>query len=99
MKLTTLLLFLLFSLVQIAPAVKTACDNNVVSLFNPDEEKGNDKTASSSVEEIKEKKNHSLYLDLGVFPGPNANCYTRIEFSGKLPMPVVDLITPPPNLA
>lgn len=99
MKITAFLLLLLFSLVQIAPAVKTACDKSVVSLFNPDEEKGNDKTASASIEEIKEKKNHSFYFDISLLPGADANNFPSPDFSGNLPMPVVDPLTPPPNLA
>lgn len=99
MKITAFILLVLFSLVQVAPAIKTACDTTVVSLFNPDEEKGNDKTASTSIEEIKEKKNHSQYFDISILPDAGANCFSIIDFPGALPMPVVDLLTPPPNFA
>ncbi len=99
MKITAFILLVLFSLVQVAPAIKTTCDTTVVSLFNPDEEKGNDKTASSTIEEIKEKKNHSLYFDISIFPDAAASCFRIVNFAGTLPMPVVDLLTPPPNFA
>jgi hypothetical protein len=97
MKKVAFLLLILFSLVQIAPAIKSACDTSVVSLFNPDEEKSNDKTTNVSIEEIKEKKNHLFYFDMAIIPDAGSNYFSIMDFSEPLPMPIVDLLTPPPN--
>ncbi|MBC7937025.1 MAG: hypothetical protein H7Y86_16880 [Rhizobacter sp.] len=99
MKRTAFLLLLIFTMVQIVPAVKVVCNNSeVVSVFNPDEEK-NGETANSSIEEIKEKKNYSHYFDVEIVTHATDIKFILANHTDELPSPFLDMQTPPPNQA
>lgn len=86
-------------MVQTVPAVMSVCNDIPVSIFNPDEEKGTEKVNGNNIEEIKEKK--ICYQSLTVV-GYTTKALTMVGFQGnkdKLPLPVLDMMTPPPNYA
>lgn len=99
MKWIAFIFLIIFTVVQTAPAVKTICNDIQVSIFNPDEEKSTTKVNLNTIEEIKEKKicYHSLIVLCSI-----TKTLTMVGFQrnkAKLPLPVLDMITPPPNYA
>lgn len=99
MKWIAFIFLIIFTAVQAAPAVKNKCKAVQVSIFNPDEEKGTENVKLNNIEEIKEKKicYHSYVIVRDAIEG----C-TTVGFhvnKDKLPLPVKDIITPPPNYA
>lgn len=99
MKFTALIFLLIFTLVQTVPAVQSICNDLQVSIFNPDEEKGTEKVNGNSIEEIKEKK---IFCQNYVFDGDTSTAALIAGYQGdkdKLPLPILDMITLPPNFA
>ena len=99
MKWIAFIFLVIFTVVQTAPAVNSICKDLQVSIFNPDEEKAAAKVNGNSVEECKEKKicYYSFAIDGSITMALNI-----VGFQGnkdKLPLPVLDMITPPPNYA
>jgi hypothetical protein len=97
MKRTSFILLFIFTLVQTAPAIKSVCNEIAVSIFNPDEEKGTEKESFSNEEEMEQKKNF-FQQSIPPFTSvatiiPEAVCGNR----DKLPRPIFDRFTPPPN--
>lgn len=99
MKKGALFMLLLFAIVQVLPALTVLCSSvEVVSVFNPDEEKNNNNPVYSS-EELKEKKQHSEFLNPVLLASEPPRQFLLPTHPGKLPRPIKDLTTPPPNAA
>lgn len=99
MKMIAYIFLLIFTVVQTVPAMQSICNHLQVSIFNPDEEKGTEKVNGNNIEEIKEKK---IYFQNYVFAGAAGAAALMIGFQGnkdKLPLPILDMITLPPNYA
>lgn len=99
MKIIALIFLSIFTVVQTVPAIKTVYNDISVSIFNPDEEKGSEKVNLNSIEEIKEKK---IYFH--TFSTENEGVVIKIALNNsnnedKLPLPLLDRFTPPPNAA
>lgn len=99
MKLIAFIFFTIFLVVQTVPAIKTVYNDISVSIFNPDEEKGSEKVNLNTIEEIKEKK---IYFY--TFSTENEAIVIKIVLNNsnnedKLPLPLLDRFTPPPNAA
>jgi hypothetical protein len=99
MKKIAFIFLAIFTVVQTAPALKIAYNDINVSIFNPDEEKGTEEANENTIEESKEKKNylqHCTTENGGVF------IITTFSFHNnqhKLPLPLLDRFSPPPNAA
>lgn len=99
MKLIAFIFFTIFTVVQTVPAIKTVYNDISVSIFNPDEEKGSEKVNLNTIEEIKEKK---IYFHNFSIENEAVVIETALNNSNnedKLPMPLLDRFTPPPNVA
>jgi hypothetical protein len=99
MKTIAFIFLAIFTVVQTAPALKSLYNDINVSIFNPDEEKGSEKVNENTIEEIKEKKNY-----LQQYTTENRRVVIKTAFSfhnnqHKLPLPLLDRFTPPPNAA
>ncbi|HSN60755.1 MAG TPA: hypothetical protein VLR49_07460 [Ferruginibacter sp.] len=98
MKWTAFIFLVIFTMVQTAPAVMSVCNDISVSVFNPDEEKGTEKVNGNNIEDIKENK---IYNKSFIVIGGSI-VRIIVGFQGnkdKLPLPILDMITPPPNYA
>ena len=93
MKKIALLILILFAAVQTIPAVQSFFTESKALIFNVDEEKNADKTAT---DEIKEKKEYPAYDGLSAsFTNKMATAFHLAE--AILPFPCVEKLTPPPN--
>ena len=99
MKTIAFIFLTIFTVVQTAPAMKSVYNDINVSLFNTDEEKGSEKANENTIEENKEKKNYLQHCTT-----ENGGVFVKTTFSfhnnqHKLPLPLLDRFTPPPNAA
>jgi hypothetical protein len=99
MKTIAFLFLAIFTVVQTAPALKSVYNDINVSIFNPDEEKGSEKVNVNIIEEIKEIKSYLQHCTT-----ENGGVVINTAFSShnnqhKLPLPLLDRFTPPPNAA
>jgi hypothetical protein len=97
MKRTSFILLFIFTLVQTAPAIKSMCNKMAVTIFNPDEEKGTEEEGFSKADEMEQKKNF-FQQSIPSFTSvatiiPEGVCGNK----DKLPRPIFDRFTPPPN--
>lgn len=97
MKTIALIFLTIFTVVQTVPAIKTVYNDISVSIFNPDEEKGSEKVNLNTIEDIKEKK---VYYH--TFSTENEAVVVKTALNNannedKLPLPLLDRFTPPPN--
>ena len=92
MKKIACLLLLIFTLVQLAPAVQ-AFFTHTTSIFIADEEKGEEKI---STKEIKDKKDFAGHNFLSTDHSAKIN--TAFHLSENIqPSPCLEKLTPPPN--
>ena len=99
MKTIAFIFLAIFTVVQTAPALKSVYNHINVSIFNTDEEKGAEKANENTIEESKEKKN---YLQHCTTENEAVVIKTAFSFHNnqhKLPAPLLDRFTPPPNAA
>lgn len=93
MKKTALFILLIFSLVQVLPALRSVvCDNNSL-VFNVDEEKGEDKT------EKQEKKAKKDFLAVAPQNRDNPDKFNNASHASEAiaSSPCLEKLTPPPN--
>lgn len=94
MKKIALFILFLFAAVQTIPAVQSFFNESKALIFNVDEEKNGNKTAS---DEIKEKKEYPAYDSLSAnFTNKLATAIHLAE--AILPFPCMEKFTPPPNI-
>ena len=99
MKTIAFIFLTIFTVVQTAPAMKSVYNDINVSIFNTDEEKGSEEANENTIEENKEKKNYLQHCTT-----ENGGVFVKTTFSfqnnqHKLPLPLLDRFTPPPNAA
>jgi hypothetical protein len=99
MKTIAFIFLAIFTVVQTAPALKSVYNDINVSIFNTDEEKGSEEANENTIEESKEKKNYLQHCTT-----ENGGVVIKTSFSfhnnqHKLPLPLLDRFTPPPNAA
>jgi len=99
MKTIAFIFLAIFTVVQTAPALKSVYNDINVSIFNTDEEKGSEEANENTIEESKEKKNYLQHCTT-----ENGGVVIKTSFSfhnnqHKLPIPLLDRFTPPPNPA
>lgn len=99
MKTIAFIFLAIFTIVQTAPALKSVYNDINVSIFNTDEEKGSEEAKENTIEESKEKKNYLQHCTT-----ENEAVVIKTAFSvhnnqHKLPLPLLDRVTPPPNAA
>jgi hypothetical protein len=99
MKTIAFIFLAIFTVVQTAPALKSVYNDIKVSIFNPDEEKGSEKSNENTIEESKEKKNYLQHFTLENEGVIIITTFSLHKNQYKLPLPLLDRFTPPPNAA
>lgn len=93
MKKTAFLLFMIFALVQLAPAIRTVFSSDTISIFLTDEEKVAEKI---NTKEIKEKNDFAARNYFSAKISEKIN--TAFHLAEKIhPFPCLEKLTPPPN--
>jgi hypothetical protein len=96
MKMIAIILLLSFSLAQILPAIGNLCNKEIISMLSSDAEKNTEKS-NSDPDEFSKKLAEFTLENFGKTPSIFL-CTINIHYSSeKLPHPILDTQSPPPN--
>ena len=98
MKQAAFIFLFIFSMAQTLPAIIHLCKSNSFTIFNPDEEKGNQRI-NIPAEESKVKTDIAC-VAICYQPGYiKAQRFTHFNLQNSLPSPHIDFPTIPPDLS
>jgi hypothetical protein len=98
MKQAAFIFLFIFSMAQTLPAIIHLCKSNSFAIFNPDEEKGNQRISIPSEEN--KVKTDAVYVSICYQPGYiKSQWVTQFNLQLSLPCPHIDIPTLPPDLS